>query len=346
MNNIYELPDQDRRYDDASIWIAKMDKGLSADEKSALTKWLSESDNNRDVLFSMVERWDKMDSLSRLSGIFPNTVTQQRRSSRFPLALAASVIIAVFAGLWGITELHQGADPENAVAVSTAYIYETAVGEQSAIILPDGTEILLNTNSLVRATYTDQHRLLTLERGELHVRVNHEPFRPFSVIANDRIIQAVGTEFNLEITSDQRIELVVTEGSVLVSVFEGENHLGNATTPANLSAPSVSVSAGEEIVLGSPEEELRTIKPEDIEIKLSWREGNLIFRGESLEEAMAEIGRYTSVEFVFLDEEAKRIRVAGLFRAGDVNELLSVLRENFNITYERVGNDKIVLSSR
>ena len=55
---------------------------------------------------------------------------------------------------------------------------------------------------------------------------------------------------------------------------------------------------------------------------------------------------YTSVEFVFLDEEAKRIRVAGLFRAGDVKELLIALRENFNITYERVGNYRILLSSR
>ena len=47
-----------------------------------------------------------------------------------------------------------------------------------------------------------------------------------------------------------------------------------------------------------------------------------------------------------MDEDAKRIRVVGLIKAGDVSGLLSVLRANFNITYERVGEDKIVLSSR
>ena len=346
MNDIYQLPAQDARSDEASIWVTKLDKGLSGAEERALEKWLSESTANHDVFFCMAKQWDRMDSLSRLSDIFPHTLARQRKSPRLPLAIAASVVLAAFGGMLSVIDLTQRVDSEVAAAVATLSVYETAVGEQSAIVLSDGTEILLNTNSLIRVTYSDQHRLLTLERGELHVRVAHEPFRPLSVIANDRIFQAVGTRFNLEITTDQQIELVVTEGAVLVGVLEGGNDPRSTTTPTNWFTSSLSVSAGEEIVLGSLEEELRTIEAEDIEVKLSWREGNLIFRGESLEEAMTEIGRYTSVEFVFLDEEAKRIRVAGLFRAGDVKELLIALRENFNITYERVGNYRILLSSR
>ena len=61
---------------------------------------------------------------------------------------------------------------------------------------------------------------------------------------------------------------------------------------------------------------------------------------------MSEVGRYTEVQFIFLDEESKKVRVAGLFKAGDVDGLLAALRQNFNISYEWVADDKITLSGR
>ena len=118
------------------------------------------------------------------------------------------------------------------------------------------------------------------------------------------------------------------------------------TVPTVLPPSSVTVAAGEELILGSPEEEVAEISPADIEVKLSWRDGNLIFRGESLEDAMEEVGRYTSVDFVFLDDDLRKVRIAGLFKAGDVNGLLAVLRENFDIVYEQVNEQKVLLSTQ
>ena len=194
-------------------------------------------------------------------------------------------------------------------------------------------------------SYTEESRLVTLERGEIHVQVSHDPGRRFSVIANDHVVQAVGTEFNVEITNDQRIELLVTDGIVIVGILEGTASGDNPNSPSILPPSAVSVSAGQEIILGSSEEELRTVASEEIEVKLSWTEGNLIFRGESLEAAITEISRYTSVEFRFLDEDSKRVRVVGLFQTGDVDGLLAALRENFNISYERIDDDTILLSA-
>ena len=129
-------------------------------------------------------------------------------------------------------------------------------------------------------------------------------------------------------------------------MHQTEHDDAGAITPAILPPSAVTVAAGEELILGSPEEEVTEISPANIEVKLSWQNGNLIFRGESLEEAMAEVGRYTSVEFVFLDDELRKVRIAGLFRAGDVDGLLVVLRENFDIVYERVDERKVLLSAR
>ena len=104
-------------------------------------------------------------------------------------------------------------------------------------------------------------------------------------------------------------------------------------------------------MLGSTEDKVLTeqvtdVTAEDIEVKLSWRRGNLVFTGESLEDAVKEVGRYTSVEFVFIDEHLKKVRVGGVFKAGDVEGLLATLRENFNIVSQRIDGETILLGTQ
>ena len=340
MSNVYELPSSQRRFDEASMWVAKLDKGLSAQDKQLLQQWLAADPENQALFLKMVQLWDKMDSLSRLSDIFPQPA---RRRTGLPIfAIAASLLITVVVSLWAIIGVHTPAPTVPVVAHQK--VYETAVGEQFTISLPDGTRFVLNTNSLLQVNYTDQYRLLVLERGELHVNVARDHSRPLSVYAGDQIVQAVGTAFNVEIIGDRTVELVVTEGKVLVGVQQQQSSSAEPIKPVVLPPTSLAVSQGRQLLLGSSEEVVEDIESADIEIKLSWRKGNLIFQGESLEDAIAEISRYTSVEFVILDDSLKTIRVAGLFKAGDVNGLLSTLTENFNISYQRL-DDKVLLSS-
>jgi transmembrane sensor len=98
--------------------------------------------------------------------------------------------------------------------------------------------------------------------------------------------------------------------------------------------------------LGQVNDAPQPIAADEIDVRLSWRDGNLIFRGQPLIEALNEIERYTPVEFVITDEKLKTVRVAGMFKAGDVEGLLETLRQNFNITYERVGTETIVIKSK
>jgi len=348
MNKVYEFPRQNERYDEASVWVAKLDKGLSAVDEKALQRWMAADQENKAVLFEMTRLWDKMAELSRLSDLFPETATKTSASRMVPLAMAASVFVAVLAGLWVLFAVIPDKPPETlqvVIAPLTNGVYETAIGEQSTVNLPDGTQVVLNTSSRIEVEYTEQYRLLRLERGEIHVQVAEDIDRPLSVIAGEKIVQAVGTAFSLEITSDQQIELVVTEGKVLVGVHKASSEGATEKSPERLDSSSVTVAAGEELILGAPEEEIIEVSPEEIEVKLSWQQGNLIFRGESLEEAMAEIGRYTTVQFVIMDDDLKKVRIAGLFKAGDVEGLLATLRENFDISNERTEDGKILLTS-
>lgn len=348
MTNIHQLPSRDECYDEASLWIEKLDEGLSTEETDALREWMAADSQNRNVLFEMAELWDKMDSLGRLSALFPDPATRRRGlTSLHVLAPIAATVLLVFISLWMLLPL-EGIDSENdsRTAAATESIYETAVGEHATVALKDGTELVLNTNSRIRAKYTDSHRLLVLEAGEIHVKVAEDLARPLSVIAGDRLVQAVGTAFNVEITSDRRIELIVTEGEVRVGVHTPVDDGTGVVEPDVLPSSSLIVAEGEELILGYPEETITPVSELDVEVKLSWREGNLIFRGESLEQAVAEVERYTAVEFVILGEDLKARSIAGRFKAGDVDGLLAALRENFDIAYQRIGEQRVLLSAR
>ena len=344
MSKVVNLHTNDERLEIASQWIVRMDAGLSAAEESELQAWMVEDERNAARLLSMAKRWDKMHELSRLADLFPEPGVEaplKRIGTASWVAAAASVLVAIAGGLFWFSDLGEFGSQD--VQRAAANTYETAIGEQSTITLEDGSSVVLNTNTLMRVRYSPEARILELERGEIHVDVAADGNRPFSVVAGDRILQALGTSFSVEITDEQHIELIVTEGKVIVGVYPP----GTAVPTVPLLAQSTdnTVAAGEEIVLGSPDQVVTQVSAEDIEVKLSWREGRLIFHDEPLEQALAEVERYTTVQFVLMDEDIKARAVTGRFRAGDVDGLLIALRMNFDIVHERAKDGRVLLSS-
>ncbi len=340
MNNVYEFPPVERRCDEASEWISRLDRQLTGEEARALQAWMAADPENEALLMEMARLWDKMDALGRLSSLFQPPVAPRRRAPLLAFAGLATMVVAVVA-LWLVW--HPAAPTHH--PAPTEYVYQTGVGESTNVTLSDGTDLVLNTNSRIAVRYTDQYRLFTLERGEVYVKVARDRVRPLRVMAGGKYVQAVGTEFNVRITSDQKIELVVVEGKVQVGVHHQSERAAKPERPETPTQPPQSLVAGQAVILGSAHEEVEQVSIEDIEVKLSWRQGNLIFRGESLEDAVREVGRYTQVEFVFLDQDLKKIRVAGLFKAGDVDGLLATLRENFNIVYQQTDENKVLLKA-
>lgn len=351
MSNVTQFPKRrDERLEEAADWIARLGNGLTEAEEQELGKWMSLERENYEQFMELATLWDEMDSLSRLAEIFPEPQKPQRMAgTRAGWAAAATVIVGFSAALlyWAWTDVRVDSTVDTVSSFSAEY--ETGIGEQVTHTLSDGTKIVLNTNSALSVEYTGSNRLLNLVRGEVNISVASDKSRPLSVMVGDKVVQAMGTEFNLEINSDQTIELVVTEGIVMVGVLDGPVEEAPVDKPLILTQESRLVAAGQEYSFDSDEQgtevaETNPINSEEIAVRLSWRDGNLIFRGESLEDAVSEVGRYTAVQFVFLDEESKKVRVAGHFRAGDVEGLLAALRDHFNIAYEWEGDDKIVLS--
>jgi transmembrane sensor len=357
MSKVVSMLLDDERLEKASHWVLMLDEGIESADREALEAWLAEDPKNIAELLDVAQVWDKTDELSRLADLFP----REREGTMFwprqsVIALAASVVIAIAVGMfWNFSGGFDIDHERQVLTTQTAQYferYETIVGEQLSVSLPDGSVLLLNTDSYLTVAYSESARVLKLHRGEIHVEVAKDKFRPFSVMAGDRILQAVGTSFSVEITQNNKVELIVTEGKVVVGVSPSDVQMSEDIASSIIAPPTLvqstinTVEAGEELVLGAWEEKAVTVSKEEIEVKLSWREGSLIFRSEPLEQALAEVERYTTVEFVLLDEKLKTTTVSGRFRAGDVDALLTSLELNFNIIHKRDSEGRILLNSR
>jgi transmembrane sensor len=198
----------------------------------------------------------------------------------------------------------------------------------------------------VTINYSLRERDVWLPHGEASFHVAHESDRPFLVRAgHHHRFQAVGTEFNVRVLTDENVELIVTEGSV--TLFEAPED--RPETPAvarlrdNMIHGDTTVDAFQQVQVEPGLQFVRKIDAGEAKDLLAWQRGRIIFKGERLEDALMQMGRYTNTRFVLANAELGDIRVAGDFRTGDMDEFLLSLRKNYLIVSQRAGNGRIVL---
>ena len=343
MSNIKTFSSKEEIHQQACEWISRIDRGLSAKEEKAIAKWCQQSDAHREMLFEIAELWDHLSSLNELSGLFPLREKENTNRSVFSettrWAVAASVALTVLvSGSWLFNQqvLHQGNVAQHQVIQA-----ETIVGEQKPVTLADGSVVHMNTNSLIKVDFSDGTRNIELVRGEAHFDVAHDEQRPFVVKAGDNKVTAVGTAFNIQLENEGQFELLVTEGKVLVQdvaqVSLNDQH--------PLEQQGLLMVSGEKAVISNEQSEPVKVALDQVQRDLAWQQGMLVFQGESLSEALNEVSRYTSVNFTIKDEQIKQRRVAGYFKAGDIEGLLFALKNNFGIEHVKQEENKIELRS-
>lgn len=326
----------------ASLWISRIDRGLSEREQDELQDWLKTSDSHKECLFELAALWDDLSVLHELQGLFPlaeeqQVAPQQPRYMQWTLA-ACVAMASLLSVVWLSWQPEVVSTQGQIAAIKEA---RTQVGQQKRIELPDGSVVNLNTDSQIQVDYTAKARTIRLLQGEAHFDVAHNPSRPFVVVAGDQQVVAVGTAFNVQVFDEQRIELLVTEGKVRVAE-ESEPVLSEPTLSEE---PQRLFASGEKATFaaGNAIRE-ETLTDNQIQRDLAWQQGMLVFEGESLDVALAEVARYTQKRFVLADPSLKQQRVAGYFKANDIDGLLQTLAHNFNIQSEHGEQDQIILS--
>ena len=347
MNNpVKEIDNREVIEDEAGLWLAKIDgRELESEEVRELLAWMRRSDFHREYLLTLARQWDGMGVLDKLAVLFPLTEPEKKTEAAggagnrwlvpwLPawsgLLAFSLVVVMVVLQPWGQSQ----------------QFYTTAVGETQRYLLSDGSTLTLNTNTHVLIDYNETRRKVTLIQGEANFDVAKNPDKPFMVYAGSGVVQAVGTAFNVRYTQSKAADDIVTEGRVSVI----RQTAVSPTLPAlNIrdQAPAL-LDAGQRIQYSevSQPAEAVPIEEELLSRRLAWQSGSLIFKGETLEQAIAEISRYTDKKLIIADPSLRQLEVGGRYRTDNIDELLSSLAGVMDIDIQYLPGGSIQLSAK
>ncbi len=331
MSKIKQINVQTDPLEEASLWLAKVDRGIDDQEQQAMREWIQSHPNNRRDLFEMAALWDSMSMLSELSAMFPLEENKAKPNNRlaYTAAIAASLLL-IGIGV-GLNWLNQTLQQDQ---------FTTSIGEHSQHLLNDGSTIHLNTNSRVRIDYQLGERTIYLEHGEAHFKVAHNKRRPFVVHAGQRTVTAIGTAFNIQINDQKEIELLVTEGKVALATPKTENPAIDQSATSNPSAsatPTTYLTAGQKITPKPSDNTITTIESAAIDGELAWQRGFIVFDGEPLKTALTEVSRYSQQNFT-MDDDVQSLQIAGYFKTNDLDKLLMALNQSFGVVAKQNEN--------
>jgi transmembrane sensor len=323
MSEIVKLRTRAEIDEEAAVWIWRMDSAaVAAADRQAFEAWLRQDPRHRRAAAELSSVWGALDGLAEAKrdekiATFSNAAKPQvsHHSQRWWFAAAAIIVAAVGGAIW----LQQGSELQTLA---------TAVGQQRNVTLTDGSIVTLNTNTIVETDLRRRTREIYLRKGEAHFQVAHDRSRPFLVHAGDAVVRAVGTAFEVHVLADQHVDVVVNEGRVEVQAALPAPVSENPGAPGRPAAAATvrALNAGERLSTASHDYVVTPITAQQLSSELAWREGAIIFDGEPLSEAIAEIERYTDARIIVSDPQIAAMRVGGRFRTGDVQEFFDALQ--------------------
>lgn len=220
---------------------------------------------------------------------------------------------------------------------------KTVIGEQTSLSLQDGSLLVLNTQSEIRLDYSNDYRDVYLLSGEALFEVAKDSNRPFRVIADGAVIQAVGTAFNVH-RRYHNATVTVVEGIVDVSMGDNSNsdQIRDKDAESKSLDTPVRLGIGQQARIDSQQGEIKvaTVDPSKA---VAWRERRLIFESEPLAAAVDAFNRYNQDKIVIANPVLESVKVSGVFSTHG-RESFSRFLQEANLAKISVREDTIVLS--
>jgi transmembrane sensor len=302
----------DRACDAAMGWIARLrSDAVSEQDQQAFALWLGEHCSHRDAMDQMLALWEDLGVVVALPDEAPTRAANSASWVGAAAALAASIALAVV--FW--PALDDSPAPQH---------FYTALGEQRSVTLADDSRVVLNTDSSISVSYSDDQRHVTLKRGEAWFQVTPSEARPFHVDAGEARVTAVGTAFNVYLDGPDT-DVTVTEGVVRVSEL-GET--GNRAPAAEV------LRANERLRTG--DEGWQVAVSEDPSDALAWQRGELVAREMPLPELLRQLERYHATEILIVDPDLAVLTVSGVFDLKRPEAILSALELSLDLRVDRV----------
>jgi transmembrane sensor len=301
------------RREEAAAWFAAQRRAaMSLEERAKFDAWRADPQNLA-ALNAMHELWGEM---AAIKGVRPALHLPSHRGRRVAAALAACVVLA----LGSVVAV-------SLVPFGAAQTAETAIGEQRAAILPDGSTVEMNVATRIDYRMEPDRREVRLREGQALFVVKPDKARPFLVRAGDYEVRAVGTAFDVR-QRDGTTQISVQEGSVAVKALRGDRAgqvVAQMTPGQTLRLPTV---LRETAVQPRPQ----TIAVQTV---AEWRRRTVTYEDASIAEVVTDLNRFFPRPIEIADPALAKRRVTLRLQVEDRETTLQTLNALLGVRVER-----------
>ena len=296
----------------AAAWFVKAQDGLSDAQEHELHAWLEQNPLHQEAYDDYASLWQEMNALT------PTFACTKPSTKRvwWKYASAAIVLLCLALGFqWHRMSTH----PTYAQHLSSP------IGSMKSYTLEDGTTLFLDTNTEVDVRYYASKRLISLEKGQIHLVVSKDEKRPLLVETQTVQVRVTGTRFEVRHV-DETVRVSVEEGSVDVS-YKRLND-GSIIKLASLGAKDQILLDARGFMLS------KTVLSND-SIAL-WRSGRLVFEKTPLQEVLFEFERYGTPLVKITAPSLAKMPLTGSFDIERFSDFLETLPKvlPLKVTYE------------
>jgi transmembrane sensor len=329
--------------------LARYLSGESDNEEAAIiNKWINSSSKNSLLFKNIKADWEKINSIKNMKkvdvdsawenvkqrilssdpGIIP--VPEPARVDTAKLFLYRSLRIA--ASILLIIGLAFGAYKFFVVPyLDNNTIIKSGSDNTSRLILPDGSQVYLNSGTLIRYAnnFGNGSRKLFL-KGEAYFNVTRDNNNPFTVTTSDAVVKVLGTSFNINTrASNNMTEVFVESGNVklLQKNNPDNNILIEPGYIGELSGKTLNKSENNDINY------------------LSWKTKYLIFRETDLQTVVKKLEGVYNTSITLGSQKMANCKLTATFNNASLDSVLKVIEGSFNLQIENIvkSKDKVII---
>lgn len=202
-------------------------------------------------------------------------------------------------------------------------------GGEYALTLSDGTKIWLNSETELNypVVFNHSERKIKLS-GEAYLEVHKDTSRPFIVETDQLQIKVLGTSFNVNAYKDiPTITTTLQTGKIQLLTKNKQTYI---------------LYPNQQAIFKTKKNELE-IKQVTSSVYIQWREGNFVFRNESLQDIMKILARWYDMTYEFQNSTLEQEKFYGIIsRYTSIKELLHQFEKTDKVHFEYQGNHIIV----
>jgi transmembrane sensor len=305
----------------AISWLVRLRGEPTSSDRAAFDQWYASDQRHRIAFERERERFDRDYGLLRNSpfaaeGALSTSSGSSQSEVRYALAatLAALLLVPLALLSW------KGDVPWT--RPGEAMMLVSQVGEIRTLTLADGSRVTLDTQSAVKVELGPGARTARLVRGRARFQIS-QGARPFILTAGSLVVRTQGATVDADRWS----------GPARVEVRRGSVEVGPS--------PGRQAKLGEGEAVG----EVRRGGPLPLSIEQSdWTSGMLSFEAAPLDQAVATANRYSARRIRLADPALAKLRVTGIFHAGDTPRLARALARAFSLDLTQAPGGDFLLS--